>query len=73
MTPSERDNVIRAQCKRCTDEIKAAMRVKPKPPWNETVTPIIRKHHQKVEPLGVDLLEFVVWTGRLNGRYGVES
>jgi hypothetical protein len=33
----------------------------------------IKKHHQQIAPLGVSLLEFVVKTGRLNGRYGVES
>ncbi len=72
MTP-EQDNVVRAQCRRCTEEIKKAMRQKPKPNWNATVTPIIKKHHEKVKPLGIGLLEFVVKTGRLNGRFGVES
>jgi hypothetical protein len=37
------------------------MRKKPKPNWNETVPPIINKHHKKIEALGVSLLEFVVW------------
>jgi hypothetical protein len=46
---------------------------KPKPQWDATVKPIIKKHHQQIAPLGVSLLEFVVKTGRLNGRYGVES
>jgi len=41
MTP-ETDNAIRAACRRCTDDIKKAMRKKPKPNWNATVTPIIR-------------------------------
>jgi hypothetical protein len=46
------------------------MRKKPKPNWNETVPPIINKHHKKIEALGVSLLEFVVYTGRLNRRFG---
>lgn len=72
MTP-ETDNAIRAACRRCTEEIQQAMRKKPKPNWNATVTPISRKHHQKIAPLGVSLLEFVVYTGRLNRRFGVDS
>lgn len=72
MTP-EKDNAIRAACRRCTEEIQQAMRKKPKPNWNETVPPIINKHHKKIEALGVSLLEFVVYTGRLNRRFGVES
>lgn len=72
MTP-EKDNAIRAACRRCAEEIQQAMRKKPKPNWNETVPPIINKHHKKIEALGVSLLEFVVYTGRLNRRFGVES
>jgi hypothetical protein len=72
MTP-ETDNAIRAACRRCTEEIQQAMRKKPKPNWNETVPPIINKHHKKIEALGVSLLEFVVNTGRLNGRFGAEQ
>jgi hypothetical protein len=49
------------------------MRKKPKPNWNETVTPIINKHHEQVKPLGIGQLEFVVKTGHLNKRFGVES
>ncbi len=60
MTP-ETDNAIRAACRRCTEEIQQAMRKKPKPNWNETVPPIINKHHKKIEALGVSLLEFVVY------------
>ncbi|KLQ92478.1 MULTISPECIES: hypothetical protein [Enterobacter cloacae complex] len=70
---SETDNAIRSACRRCTEEIQQAMRKKPKPNWNETVPPIIKKHHQVIEPMGISLLEFVVRTGRMNGRYGVES
>ena len=73
MTPEEHDNIIRAQCKRCTEEIKKAMSRKPKPNWDSTVKPIIKKHYQTIAPLGITLLEFVVQTGRLNGRFGVES
>lgn len=72
MTP-ETDNAVRAACRRCTEEIKQAMRKKPKPNWDATVKPIIKKHHQQIAPLGVSLLEFVVYTGRLNRRFGVES
>ena len=63
MTPAN-ENAIRAACRRCTEEIQQAMRKKPKPNWNETVPPIINKHHKKIEALGVSLLEFVVYTGR---------
>lgn len=72
MTP-ETDNAVRAACRRCTEEIQQAMRKKPKPNWNETVPPIIKKHHQIIAPLGVSLLEFAVYIGRLNRRFGVES
>ncbi|AMA03102.1 hypothetical protein QTU96_002088 [Enterobacter asburiae] len=72
MTPAN-ENAIRAACRRCTEEIQQAMRKKPKPNWNETVPPIINKHHKKIEALGVGLLEFVVKTGRLNGRFGAEQ
>ena len=72
MTPAN-ENAVRAACRRCTDEIQQAMRKKPKPNWNETVPPIINKHRKKIEALGVSLLEFVVYTGRLNRHYGVES
>lgn len=53
---SETDNAIRAACRRCTEKIQQAMRKKPKPNWNETVPPIINKHHKKIEALGVSLL-----------------
>lgn len=72
MTPAN-ENAIRAAFRRCTEEIQQAMRKKPKPNWNETVPPIINKHHKKIEALGVSHLEFVVYTGRLNRRFGVES
>ncbi len=61
MTP-ETDNAIRAACRRCTEEIQQAMRKKPKPNWNETVPPIINKHHKKIEALGVSLLELASWS-----------
>ena len=67
------ENAIRAACRRCTEEIQQAMRKKPKPNWNETVPPIINKHHKKIEALGVSRLEFVVYTRRINRRFGVES
>ena len=72
MTPAN-ENAIRAACRRCTEEIQQAIRKKPKPNWNETVPPIIRKHRQQIEPLGVSLLEFISYTGRLNGRFGAEQ
>ncbi|HFQ3059225.1 TPA: hypothetical protein ACHQJQ_001381 [Enterobacter hormaechei] len=72
MTP-EKDSAIRAACRRCTEDIQQAMRKKPKPNWDATVKPIIKKHHQQIAPLGVSLLEFVVKTGRLNGRFGAEQ
>lgn len=39
MTPAEQENAIRAQCLRCTEEIKKAMSKKPKPQWDATVKP----------------------------------
>ena len=68
MTPAN-ENAVRAACRRCIEEIQQAMRKKPKPNWNETVPPIINKHHKKIEALGVSLLWFVVYTGRFNSRY----
>ena len=50
MTPAN-ENAIRAACRRCTEEIQQAMRKKPKPNRNETVPPIINKHHKKIEAL----------------------
>lgn len=47
MTPAN-ENAIRVACRRCTEEIQQAMRKKPKPNWNETVPPIINKHHKKI-------------------------
>lgn len=73
MTPEERENSIRAQCRRCTEEIRKAMSTKPKPPWDATVKTIIKKHYQQIAPFGISLLEFVVKTGRMNNRFGVES
>ncbi|MDW2647679.1 hypothetical protein [Citrobacter portucalensis] len=67
------ENAIQAQAKRCSDEIRKAMKMKPKPNWNETVPPILKKHHEKIRPLGVTLLQFVGKIGRMNGRFGVES
>lgn len=69
----ETENAIQAQAKRCSDEIRKAMKVKPKPNWNETVPPILKKHHEKIKPLGITLLEFVGKIGRMNGRFRVES
>ncbi len=51
MTPAD-ENAIRAACRRCTEEIKQAMRKNPKPNWDATVKPIIKKHHQQIAPLG---------------------
>lgn len=69
----ETENAIQAQAKRCSDEIRKAMKVKTKPNWNETVPPILKKHHEKIKPLGITLLEFVGKIGRMHGRFGVES
>jgi hypothetical protein len=72
MTPEEKENALRAQARRCAEEITKAMSVKPKPKWN-AVCPILRKHYEKVKPMGVSLVKFVSVIGRMNGRYGVES
>lgn len=54
----EHENAVRAAARRCAEELRAAMRVKPKPAWNKVCPPILRKHHQQVAPLGVSLIEF---------------
>ena len=72
MTP-EQDNAARAQGRKCVAEIMQTMECRPKPKWNAVVPPIIRKHHQKIAPLGISLVAFVSSIGRMNGRYGVES
>ncbi|ENM4571298.1 hypothetical protein [Enterobacter hormaechei] len=73
MTPAEKDNAIRAQGRKCVDEIRQAMKTRPKPKWNSVVPPILKKHHEKVKPMGISLVAFVSRIGRMNGRYGVES
>ena len=72
MTP-EQNNVVRAQGRKCVAEIQQALKCRPKPKWNAVVPPIIRKHHQKIAPLGIRLVVFVSSIGRMQGRYGVES
>lgn len=39
MTPEERENILRAQARRCAEEITKAMSVKPKPKWNAVCPP----------------------------------
>ncbi|MBJ9121036.1 hypothetical protein I5466_09485 [Citrobacter koseri] len=72
MTPEEQENILRAQARRCAEEITKAMSAKPKPKWNAVCPPILRNHYEKVKPTGVSLVKFVSVIGRLNGRYGVE-
>ncbi|HHA1484550.1 MULTISPECIES: hypothetical protein [Enterobacter] len=72
MTP-EQENAIRAQGRKCVDEIRQALKARPKPKWNVVVPPILKKHHQKIAPLGISLVAFVSSIGRMQGRYGVES
>ncbi|HCT4297073.1 TPA: hypothetical protein OT075_000063 [Klebsiella quasipneumoniae] len=72
MTP-EIENVMRNQGRQCVDEIRRALKAKPKPKWNAVCPPILRKHYEKVKPMGVSLVKFVSVIGRMNGRYGVES
>lgn len=70
---AEQENAIRAQGRKCVDEIRQALKVRPKPKWNVVVPPILKKHHQKIAPMGISLVAFVSSIGRMNGRYGVES
>lgn len=72
MTP-EIENVIRAQGRKCVEEIRQALKARPKPKWNIIVPPILDKHYKKIAAVGIDKLEFVSRIGRMNGRYGVES
>lgn len=72
MTP-EQSNVVRAQRRKCVAEIQLALECRPKPKWNAVVQPILKKHHQKIAPLGISLVAFVSSIGRITGRYGVES
>lgn len=39
MTPEEKENALRAQARRCAEEITKAMSVKPKPKWNAVCHP----------------------------------
>lgn len=73
MTPEEKENAIRAQGRKCVDEIRQALKARPKPKWNVVVPPILKKHHQKIAPMGISLVAFVSSIGRMQGRYGVES
>lgn len=67
----EQNNAISAQARRCTEELKAVLPVKPKPRWNVVVPPTLKKHYEKVKPFGISLVEFNSIIGRQNGRYGV--
>ncbi|WP_447717282.1 hypothetical protein [Pluralibacter gergoviae] len=69
----EQMNAAQAQARRCTADIKAAMRVKPKPSWNQVVPPILRRHHEVIKPMGIDLVRFISIIGRQSGRFGVDS
>lgn len=73
MTPEEKENILRAQGRKCVDEIRQALKARPKPKWNVVVPPILKKHHQKIAPMGISLVAFVSSIGRMQGRYGVES
>ena len=68
MTP-EQNNVVRAQGRKCVAEIQQALKCRPKPKWNAVVPPILKKHHQKIAPLGISLVAFVSSIGRMTGRY----
>lgn len=72
MTP-EIENVMRNQGRQCAEEIRRALKAKPKPKWNDVVPPILKKHHEKIKPMGISLTAFVSSIGRMNGRYEVES
>lgn len=72
MTP-EQENAIRAQGRKCVDEIRQALKAKPKPKWNVVVPPFLKKHHQKIAHMGISLVAFVSSIGRMQGRYGIES
>ncbi len=39
MTPEEQENALRAQARRCAEEITKAMSAKPKPKWNAVCPP----------------------------------
>ena len=39
MTPEEKENALRAQARRCAEELTKAMSVKPKPKWNAVCPP----------------------------------
>lgn len=69
----EHENAVRAAARRCADELRTVMKVRPKPAWDQVCLPILRKHHQLVEPLGVKLYEFYSVIGRMNDRYGVRK
>jgi hypothetical protein len=72
MTPEEKENALRAQARRCAEEITKAMSVKPKPKWN-AVCPHPSQALREGKADGCQLVKFVSVIGRMNGRYGVES
>lgn len=47
------ENAIQAEAKRCSDAIKSAMKVKPKPKFDSVSRPLLSKHYAKVKLLGV--------------------
>lgn len=76
MTP-EIENVMRNQGRQCADEIRRALKAKPKPKWNEVIPPILKKHHEKIKPHGHQSSEicqcywpheWAVWSGLMKER-----
>lgn len=69
----EQHNCVATQARRCTEELKAVLKSKPKPRWNVVVPPILKKHFELVKPLGISLIHFNSIIGRQNGRYGANE
>lgn len=66
---TEQENALRAQARRCSDELKAELAKKPKPRFDTVSRPLLAKHFAKVKGLGIPFLLFVYTIGRINGQF----
>lgn len=65
----DQENALRAVARQCNEELKAAMRRKPKPKYDDVSRHILAKHYEKIKPLGIPFIRLVWTIGVLNGRF----
>lgn len=81
MTPEEKENALRAQARRCAEEITKAMSVKPKPKWNAVCPPHTSQALREGPAYGRQLSqicqcywphEWAVWSGIMSKNLHIE-